>query len=130
MTGFSHELLHEKREATKNHCQIIGQEVNVLEGHHAIPKCMGGSNNSHNCIMLSGYDSYSVYGIKVPDVHEEADQMALKRRLFLHPDTLEYVTIDKMPEDCFRNGKNNTIYDLQVRGQEINKKCKKKKKRR
>lgn len=128
MSGFSHEVLDEKRKATNNQCQILHREVSVLEGHHAIPKCLGGSNNPHNCIMLAGYDAVNVYGVEEPDIHEIADQKALKQRLFLHPDTLEYVTADKMPDDCFRKPKEVVIRDLEIRGSCIDRKRKKKKK--
>ena len=103
MTGFSHELLHEKREATKNHCQILNQEIDIIEGHHCCPKSLNGSNNKHNCVMLAGYGAYSVYGFPVEDIHEKYDRLALDEGLFLHPDTLELVTREKLPLDCFRD---------------------------
>lgn len=123
MSGFSKEVLHQKKEECHNHCSILDVEVNVLEGHHALPKALGGSNNPHNCIMLAGYDAYSVYGLPVPDVHEENDRKAFDQRLFLHPDTLEYVTIDKMPSDCFKTDKERTLETLE---RKQNKKKKKK----
>lgn len=101
--GFSPETRQRQIEIQGHRCALLGVEVDKLEGHHCVPKVLGGSNNPHNCRELAGNGAYSVYGIPVPDIHEQCDQKALKERLYLHPDTLEFVTRDKMPEDCFRN---------------------------
>lgn len=129
MSGFSHEILQEKRVLQNNRCSLLNLEVDVLEGHHALPKALGGSNNKHNCILLAGYHATCAYGVEVPDVHEKNDQKAFKERLFLHPDTLQYVTIDQMPEDCFRGDKEATIRKLEIGQSCAERKSHKKKKK-
>ena len=100
---FSKEIRNNQIEVQQGKCAILGIEVDVLEGHHCMPQCRGGSNNKHNCREVAGFNAYSVYGIPVEDVHEELDRLAIDKGLYLHPDTKELVTRDKMPLDCFRN---------------------------
>lgn len=103
---FSPETRHKQIEKQNHRCALLKLEVDQLQGHHCVPKSLGGSKNPHNCIELAGENSYCVYGFKVEDMHEICDRNAFDRRLFLHPDTLEFVSIDKMPDDCFSGGKN------------------------
>ena len=101
MSGFSPEIRREKKAEQKGRCALIGLEIDFLEGHHAIPKMRGGSNNKHNCIEVSGEKSYCAYGVPVPDIHEVLDRLAIDFGLYLHPDKLILVTSDLMPSDCF-----------------------------
>lgn len=103
MSGFSPETRHQQIEKQEHRCALLKLEVDVLEGHHCIPKVRGGSNNPHNCVEIAGEGAYCAYGVPVEDVHARCDLLALKGDLFLHPDTLEFVTRDQMPKDCFRN---------------------------
>jgi len=100
---FSKEVRHQQIEEQNHRCAILGVEVDVLEGHHAVPQCRGGSNIKHNCIEVAGFNAYSVYGIPVDDIHEKLDRLAIDEGVYLHPDTKELVTRDQMPEDCFKN---------------------------
>ena len=101
--GFSPELRHQVIEDNNHRCQILGLQVDKLEGHHALLKSHGGSNHPKNCIMLAGYGAYCAYGVPVEDVHEIADKMGIQHRLYLNPETLEYVTKDELPIECFRD---------------------------
>lgn len=103
MSGFSHEIRHHQIASQGHRCALLKLEVDILEGHHCCPRTLNGSNNNHNCIMLAGYGAYSVYGFPVEDIHEKYDRLALDEGLFLHPDTLELVTRDKLPLDCFKD---------------------------
>ena len=105
MSGFSPEVRHTQIEVQHHRCALLDLEVDVLEGHHCVPKCRGGSNNSHNCVELAGTRAYCVYGFPVEDVHERCDMKALCKGTYLNPDTLEFVPREQMPEDCFRSGK-------------------------
>lgn len=100
---FSKETRHQVIEEQNHRCAVLGLEVDVLEGHHAVPQCRGGSNYKHNCIEVAGFNAYCAYGVPVEDVHERLDRLAIDKGLYLHPDTKEMVTRDKMPEDCFKN---------------------------
>ena len=102
--GFSPETRQRQIEIQGHRCALLKLEVDILEGHHCMPKIRGGSNDPHNCIELAGYGAYCAYGVPVEDTHEFCDRKALDEDLFLHPDTLEFVTKDKMPPDCFRSG--------------------------
>ena len=105
MSGFSPEIRHHQKENQHNRCALLNLEVDILEGHHCCPRILNGSNNRHNCIMLAGYGAYSAYGLPVEDIHEKFDRLALDEGLFLHPDSLELVTKDKLPEDCITYNK-------------------------
>lgn len=100
--AFSKEIKHQVIREQNHRCAVLDIEVDVLEGHHAYPVCRGGSNDRHNCIEVAGYNSYSVYGLPVENVHKRLDKLAIEDNIFLHPDTLEFVTRDQMPIDCFR----------------------------
>lgn len=102
--GFSPETKHRQIEIQQHRCALLKMEVDILEGHHCMPKVRGGSNNPHNCIEVAGQGAYSVYGIPVDDIHEMCDRKALDDGLFLHPDLLEFVPREQMPKDCFREG--------------------------
>ena len=102
--GFSPETRHQQIEKQSHRCALLKLEVDVLEGHHCMPKVRGGSNDPRNCIELAGEKAYCAYGVPVEDVHERCDFKALHEGLFLHPETLEFVTRDQMPEYCFRTG--------------------------
>ena len=123
---FSKEVRHQQIEEQNHRCAILGLEVDVLEGHHAVPQCRGGSNSKHNCIEVAGFNAFCAYGIPVEDVHERLDRLAIDQGLYLHPDTKEMVTRDKMPEDCFKN--KNLASMPEVRRVKEKKKHKKKKK--
>ena len=103
--GFSPETRHRQVEIQGHRCALLKLEVDILEGHHCMPRCRGGSNNSHNCLEVAGYGAYCAYGVPVKDVHEMCDKKALEEGLYLHPDTLEFVPREQMPPDCFRSGK-------------------------
>lgn len=110
MSGFSKEICRSQAERQDGRCAILGLQVDVLEGHHALMKRDGGSDDPKNCIMLAGYGAYCAYGVPVEDVHEKADLMGIRNRLYLHPETLTYVNRDELPKECFRN-KDDTRYD-------------------
>lgn len=101
--GFSPEVRQHQIEKQSHKCALLKLEVDILEGHHCVPKSKGGSNNPHNCIELAGEGAYSVYGFPVEDVHNRCDLISLTGELYLHPDTLEFVPREQMPDDCFRN---------------------------
>ena len=101
MSGFSPETRHKQIEIQGHRCALLNIEVDVLDRHHCMPKCRGGSNDPKNCIELAGYNAYSVYGLPVEDIHEYCDRKALREGLYLHPETLSFVTRDEMPEECF-----------------------------
>lgn len=103
MGGFSPETRYYQVEKQEHRCALLEVEVTHLEGHHCVPKHLGGSNNPHNCIELAGQKSTTFDGEPVIDVHEICDQIAFTKRKFLHPDTLMFVTREEMPPDCFRN---------------------------
>lgn len=103
MSGFSPEIRREKKAEQNNRCALLGLEVNILEGHHCIPKIRGGSNKIDNCIEVTGENAYCAYGIPVPDVHEILDRLALDCGLYIHPEKLILVTADMMPLKCFRS---------------------------
>ncbi|MDD4027017.1 MAG: hypothetical protein PHO75_02395 [Candidatus Shapirobacteria bacterium] len=105
--GFSPETRQHQKELQNHRCALLHLEVDILEGHHCIPKIRGGSNNPHNCIELAGEGAYCAYGFPVSDIHEMCDRKALDEGLFLNPDTLEFVPREQMPNDCFRNGNCN-----------------------
>jgi len=111
--AFSKEVLRVKKEECSHRCNLLDVEVDVLEGHHCMPQCRGGSNNPHNCMMLAGYNACSVYGQPVEDVHEKYDRLAIDSGLFLHPDTKELVTADQMPSDCFKGPKEIIIRKIE-----------------
>lgn len=101
--GFSPETRQRQIEIQGHRCALLKLEVDVLEGHHCMPRCRGGSNNPHNIVELAGEKAYCVYGVPVDDIHEFCDRKALYEDLFLHPDTLEFVPRHEMPIDCFKN---------------------------
>lgn len=101
--GFSPEVKRHQIEKQNHRCALLKLEIDILEGHHCMPKCRGGSNNPHNIIEVAGQGAYCAYGVPVEDVHEKLDRLAIDEGLFLHPDTLEFVPRDQMPDDCFRN---------------------------
>lgn len=103
MSGFSPEIRYHQVEKQSHRCALLKLEVDVLEGHHCMPKVRGGSNNPHNCVEVAGENAYCVYGVPVEDIHEMCDRKALDEGLFLHPDTLEFVPREQMPLDCFKN---------------------------
>lgn len=105
--GFSPETRHQQIEKQSHRCALLNLEVDVLEGHHCMPKVRGGSNDPRNCIELAGEKAYCAYGVPVEDVHERCDFKALHEGLFLHPETLEFVTREQMPDYCFKNGDRN-----------------------
>ncbi len=114
MGKFSPEIRRETKARQNNRCALLNLEVTNLEGHHCVPVCLGGSNNAHNCVELAGDRSRTKQGEPVVDVHEVCDRKALNERLFLHPDTLEFVTRDEMPDDCFRNKRAMDFADMPV----------------
>lgn len=104
MSPFSKEQRHQAIEEQNHKCLILGIEVDVLEGHHAVPQCKGGSNHRINLEEVAGFNAYSVYGVPVEDVHEKLDRLAIDKGIYLHPITKEYVSRDQMPSECFRSG--------------------------
>ena len=129
MSGFSPEVRHHQIDIQGHRCALLDLEVDVLEGHHCVPKCRGGSNNSHNCVELAGTRAYCVYGFPVEDVHERCDMKALCKGVYLNPDTLEFVPRNEMPDDCFRAGKSVNCSEKKAKKARKKERKKKKKKK-
>lgn len=112
MSRFSPEIRHNQIDVQGHRCALLKLEVDVLQGHHCVPKCRGGSNNPINCVQLAGENAYCAYGVPVEDVHEICDRKALREDLYLHPLTLEFVPRNEMPVECFRNNDPNSLPEV------------------